>query len=253
MNVGELAQAHERHVVLVHIADDPHFRQIRDGEQIRGIVQRLHARRRGHLLIGDHARDRRMDLDNRTRMIQVGAQHLQMLHRGLDGHLGLDVGVLGHFLVLFAIAPLSSSSFERVQLRLGQGFVRHRLPVIGKSLRDVLALHLQQQLALGHRVAQPRIDLHDPAGSQRNHRNVSRNIGAHRAGGLQLRRGVMLARRHDRKLLGMIHAEHAAIRFVDHIGRRRRSQLGIGFHFLAATRQNQARGQTRHGSHGDDA
>ncbi len=40
-----------------------------------------------------------------------------------------------------------------------------------------------------------------------------------RAGRLQLRRGVVLARGNEGKLLGMIHAEEAAIRFVDDVGR----------------------------------
>ncbi len=153
-------------------------------------------------------------------MIHVGAQHLQMFHCRVDGDFGLDVRVLGHFLVFLRDRAFFEQLFRSLQLRLGQGFVRHGLPVIGKRLRDVLALHLQQQLALRDGVAQPRIDLHNPARSQRNHRNAARYIGADGAGGFQFRRGIVLAGGGNRELLGMIHAKHAAIRFMDHIGRR---------------------------------
>ena len=82
-------------------------------------------------------------------------------------------------------------------------------------------------------------------GSQRNHRDVARNIGIHRAGGLQLRRGVMLARGDHGELLGMIHLEQTAIGFVLHLRRRRRFQLGIGLHLLAAACQYKAQTSTR--------
>src|SRR5580698_3706288 len=55
----------------------------------------------------------------------------------------------------------------------------------------------------------------------------------------------MLARGGNGKLLGMIHAEQAAVRFMDNVRRRWRSQLRIGFHLVATTRQKQTRGQAR--------
>ena len=55
MNIGKLAHVHERHIVLVYVADNPHFRQIGNGEKIRRIVQGLHACRSCYLLIGDDA------------------------------------------------------------------------------------------------------------------------------------------------------------------------------------------------------
>ena len=58
MDVRVLAHVHVRQIVFVHVADDPDLGEVGDGEQVRRIVERLDARRRGHLLLGDHARNR---------------------------------------------------------------------------------------------------------------------------------------------------------------------------------------------------
>ena len=46
-----------------------------------------------HLLVGDHAGNRRQHFDDRRRMILVGAQHAQVLFGGFDRDLGLVRGV----------------------------------------------------------------------------------------------------------------------------------------------------------------
>ena len=134
-------------------------------------------------------------------MIHIGAQNPEVFHRGLGGDLGFHFGVLGHFLVFLGDRAFLQQYFGAVQLRLGQLFVRHRLAVIREGLRDVLTLHLQQQLPFRHGVAQPGVDLDDPAGSERNHGDVARNVGVHRARGFQLRRGIVLAGGDNRELL----------------------------------------------------
>ena len=167
-------------------------------------------------------------------MLHIGAQDVEMFHRGLGGHLGFYFGVLGYFLVFLGDGAFLQQYFGAVQLRLGQFLVRYRLPVIRESLRDVLALDLQQQLPFRDGVAQPGVDLDDAAGSQRNHRDVARNIGVHRARGSELRRGIVLARRYHRELLGIIHFKQTAVCFVFYLSRRRRLRLGIRLHLRSA-------------------
>jgi len=43
MDVGELAEAHTRQVVLIHVADYPDVGKIGDGEQVGRIVECLDA------------------------------------------------------------------------------------------------------------------------------------------------------------------------------------------------------------------
>ena len=107
-----------------------------------------------------------------------------------------SVAVSTSTLALSSVSWATSRSFWRwrlvvqqlgaVQLRARQHFVGHGLPVIGERRRDIGALHAHQQLALGHRVAQPGVDFHHAAGGQRNHRHVARDIGADDAGYVQL-------------------------------------------------------------------
>ena len=59
-----------------------------------------------------------MNLDNRTGMIQIGAQHLQMLDRRLHRHLGLDLGIFSHFFVFLGDCTFFQQLFRSFQLRL---------------------------------------------------------------------------------------------------------------------------------------
>ena len=64
-NVGVSPDVNVRQVVLIDVADDPDVGEIGDREQVGRIVQRLDAGRRRHVLLGDHAGDRRRDIHDR--------------------------------------------------------------------------------------------------------------------------------------------------------------------------------------------
>jgi hypothetical protein len=104
-------------------------------------------------------------------------------------------------------------------LRARQSLIRYRLPVIGKSLRDILTLYAHQKLPLTDGIAKAGANIHHAAGRQRNHGDVSRDVGADGASYVQLRSGFVLARSGQRKLLGMLDAEGAAVLFL--LGLRR--------------------------------
>ena len=96
--------------------------------------------------------------------------------------LALYVNIFGDFKIFLRDGALFVKQLGPVVLRLRQHFVRHCLPVIGERLRNVLALHLEQKLALGHRISQAGVNFNDAAGSQRNHWDVARYIRSYRAG-----------------------------------------------------------------------
>ena len=124
-----------------------------------------------------------------------------------------------------------------VELLVREQFVLDGLPVIGKCAGNIVAPNSQQQLALTHRVTQPRADVDDPARSERNHRNRSRNIGTHDAGYDQLRRGFVLDRGNYGKLLGMIDLNYIQILLVFYLSRRRsRSRACWVVHSLTLAR-----------------
>ena len=77
MNVGIIAEMNLRESILVHVADDPNMRQVRNGERVRA-GQALHARRVCHLLVGDHTRHRGMDVDQSGGMVLVHAEQPQV-------------------------------------------------------------------------------------------------------------------------------------------------------------------------------
>ena len=152
----------------------------------------------------------------------------------LDGDPGFDVGVLGNFQVLLRHRAFFVQYFGSLELRVRQGLVRNCRPVFGKRLRDLGALHTHQELTFGHGIADARVNLHHPAGSQRDHRNVPRYVRTHRARDVQFRSAVQLLRDGQGKALGMIHSHEARVRFALHFGGRRRLRPRIGL-YLAAT------------------
>ena len=245
-HVGELAHMHAGQVVLVNVAQNPHAGKIRDGEQVGRIIQRLHARRVGHVLLHDHARDGRANIHHGRRIVEFRAQHLEVLLGGLDIHLGLLFGVLGHFEILGGDGPLVEQKLRAVQLGVRQLLVGHGVAVVGQRLGDIGALHPHEQLALGHFVAQLGAEIHHASRSQRDHRHVARHVGAHHAGDVQLRSGHPQFRVGDGELLRMGDGEDVLIAFVHHFGRRRRPRRGVGLRFGPAARQNRGH-RHRHG------
>ena len=115
------------------------------------------------------------------------------------------IRVLCHFQIFLSDRALFLQILGAFQLRLRRA--SHPPPPAGnrRSAGDVRALHPHQQLPFGDRIAQPRVDFDDAARSQRNHRNLPRDIG-----GSPYRWCSAPARhrwtcRHHRKLVGMIH------------------------------------------------
>ena len=228
LDVRVLAQAHVFQIVLIDIADDPDVRQIGNRKRVGG-REALHARCRRHLLIGDHSGNGRKNIDDRGRMIFVGAQHPQVFFRGFHCHFGFLFRIDGHFIVLLRHRAGFEKHFRAGKLGAGQYFVRHRLPVIRERARDVRALHAHQKLAFGDGVAELRAHFDHAAGCQRDHGNIPRNIRIDNAGDVQLRRRVVGSRRCQRELFRMIDLDQAGIAHLLDLRRRRRFRLRIGF------------------------
>ena len=127
-------------------------------------------------------------------MIRIRAQHAQVIEGGLDRNLRFSLGVLGDFQIFLRDGAFIEKNLGAIELRVRQRFVGEGLLVIGVRPGDIGALHFHQELALGHGISQAGEDLDDAAGRQRNHRNVSRHIGADHAGHFQFGRRVDLAR-----------------------------------------------------------
>ena len=160
-DLGAVAEAHAGQVVFVHVADDPDGGQVGNRERI--CAQTLHARGVGYLLVGDHSRNRRKDIDHAVRVIGVVAQQPEMLRHGFDVHFGLVFGVLRHLKIVQGDGAVRIQVLRALQLGARKHFIGKRLPVIRKRAGYVVAADGQQQLTLFDRVAEPRVDRHDAA------------------------------------------------------------------------------------------
>ena len=95
---GGVAQAHIGQIVFVHVADDPDVGQVRNRERVR--AKCLHPRGIRDLLVGNHSRDRRVDVHDAVRLIGVVAEQPEMLCRSFDIDFGLVFGVLGNLKIV---------------------------------------------------------------------------------------------------------------------------------------------------------
>ena len=105
-DVRILADVYGIEIIFVNVTDDPDIRKIGDGEGI-GRTQALHARCVGDLLVGDHARDGRDDVDDPRRMVFIDAEKLQLCGCGIQIGLGVLAASSACSRALLAIAPLS--------------------------------------------------------------------------------------------------------------------------------------------------
>ena len=163
-----IAEVHGVEIVLVHVADDPDVGQIGNGERV-GAGRALHARRVGDLLVGDHARDRSDDIDDARRDGPYRRRAAQLFGGGFQIDLGSCSVSSACSRALLAMAPWSKE-LGAIQLLPRQPLVVLGLPISRNAPETSLLRTLQQQLALLHRVAQPRVNLHHPAGGQRDRR-----------------------------------------------------------------------------------
>ena len=130
-------------IIFVDIADDPDIRKIGDSEGIRR-SQSLNACRVRNLLIGDHARDGREDVNNARRMVLVHAQYSKLC--------GCRPQVLGRILLrrlrdlerALGDCALLKEYLGAIQLHLRQPLVVHRLQIQLVSPGHVTALNSQQ-------------------------------------------------------------------------------------------------------------
>ena len=182
-------------------------------------------------------------------MIDVHSQHLEMLQGRLDIHFCLVVGVLGDFQVFGGDGSLVVQELGAIELRARQSFVGLRFAVVGKRAGNVRAVHPQQKLPLGDRVAQPRANVHHAPGSQRNHGHISGYVGAHNPGHVQLGRGHMRAGRGQRKLLRMVHLDHIGILFPLDFGCRRRLGRRVRLPLRSTAGQKKTERQREAGLH----
>ena len=127
------------------------------------------------------------DIDHRRRMIDIAAQNVHPLR----GVLHIDTGLVAVFWAtsssFWAMAPLFEQQLARsscARASVSSVWLCENPKRRWRCRRSARA----SEAALGHWVAQARPNFHDPARSQRNHRNVPRNIGGHHAGDVQLGR-----------------------------------------------------------------
>ena len=116
------------------------------------------------------------------RLVGIVAQQPEMFRCSFHVDLGLFFRVLRDLQIVQRDGAVLVEVLGALQLRACQDFIRDRLPVVGEAARDIVAANSQQQLALLHRVAEPRVNGHHAAGRQRNHRHVAGDVGRDRAG-----------------------------------------------------------------------
>ena len=132
---------------------------------------------------------------------------------------------------------MSKRIFCAVQLLPRQALIVLGFLISLEGAGDIVAAHLEQQLALLYRVAEPGVDLHHSAGGQRDGGHGAGDIGLHHAGHVQLRRRFVLDGGDQRKLLGMVHLEVVGVHVRDDGCLRRRLGGRVGLGFLAASKK----------------
>ena len=190
MDIRKLTHTHRVQIVFVNVANDPDISKIGNGHRIRR-AQPLHACRIRNLLDGDDAGDRSVNVDDAGGMILIDSQNMQLLASRLQ----VGLSVLGHVFGLFQ-STLGDRSFVienslPFQIQSRQKFVIHRLAIGLIGARDIVTLHLHEQLTLLHQVAEPRFHLDHPPCRERDHRHRARNIRLHQSGHVQSRCGLI--------------------------------------------------------------
>ena len=141
--------------------------------------------------------------------------------RGLDINECVVFGVLGHFERALRDGAVFEQKLGAVELYLSQLFIFDGLAVIRISARYIGAPDFEEELALFHFVAQPRVDFDNPAGGERRHGHLPRYIRTYDACHVQFRRGGVLARGGERKLLRVFDLEVVRVHVRHHGGRNR--------------------------------
>ena len=186
---------------------------------VNGFVPKaLHTRRVGHLLVGDHTRNRRHDVHDSRRMVESAAEMPKVLGGRLHINLRLVLGVLRNLKVIQGDGAVFVQIVCAFQLRMRENLAGQGFPVIGKCARDIVAANTQEDLARFDRVAEARVDGNHAAGSKRNHRYSSRNIGGYGARYNQFRDGRARGCLSQGKLLRMVHFEDADVNIGDNLG-----------------------------------
>ena len=185
MDVRVFAEVNLRHIVLEHVADDPHVGHVGDRERIRR-GESLHARGVGNLLVRDYPGNRSVHFDDSGGMVRIRSEKVEMLLRRIENDLGVILGILRDFLSALGNRPMLEQDVGAVELDLRQLLVLDGLAVIRKRAGDVRASHFEQKLPFLDGVAEPRVDLHHPPRSQRGYRHLTRNIRTNYAGHIQL-------------------------------------------------------------------
>ncbi len=165
--------------------------------------------------------------DDTRGMVGVDPQQSELFLRCLENDKVVILGILGYFLSALRNRPMLEQDVGAVELDLRQFLVLDGLAVIGKRARDVRASHFEQKLALFHFIAKPRVDFHDSPRGERRHRHLPRDVGIHDSGYVQLRRGNVLTRRRQGKLLRVIHLEVVGIQVGLHGCGDRTSARGL--------------------------
>src|SRR6266481_8032096 len=169
----------------------------------------------------------------------------EMLFCGFEINLGLVLRILGYLQIVHRDGAMLEQVGSTFQLGARQDFIRHGLAVVGKAAGHIVASYRQQQLALLHDVTQSGVNGHDAPGSERDHRNVARDIGSNCPRDDQLGGRGMRARRHQRELLRVVDLEEVEVDVGHDVGRRRSFRRGISTSITAENRQRQEHGNEK--------
>ena len=175
-----------------------------------------------------------------------------MLSRGIEGGLGVVLGVLRDLQVSQRYGPVLVQLLRSIQLLARKELIGDGLVVGVEASRNVVAANTQQELALLYCVAEASADVHNAAGGKRNHRNISRDVRNYSAGYEQLRRGLVFGRCYDRIQLRMVDREKRDVHSGNHLSLWRSLFVCLHLIALAATdgqrcghhRQRQAKSNT---------
>src|ERR1035441_5867333 len=196
-----------------------------------------------HLLVGDDARNRRENVHYRRGTILVRAEDAETVGGSFHGDSGLIRDILGDFQILLGDSALIVQELGTGELRARQSLIGDRLPVVRESRGSIGALHAQQELPLGHGIAQPGMDFQNAAGRQGDHGNISRDIGGDGSGHVQNGYGIVLAGCGDGKLFGVVHFDEVGIALLFHLRGLGRAARRIARSFGSAAGQKKSQGE----------
>jgi len=156
---------------------------------------------------------------------------------GVQVRLGIACGAFRLFKRAFGDRTPFKENLSTLKLYTREPFIVLGFHVGLESAGDVVAAHSEQQLALGHRIAEPGLNFYNSSGGQRNHRHGARYVRLHHAGDIQSRGCLVFDCLYQGKLVRVVHFEIVGVQVRLDGCRRRRLGLGVCLAFIAASEE----------------